>query len=146
MNNKFWLFALGMALGVSKPLLGSDSGDLASLRQLNADNLRAFLTCDVASYRQLLADDFHCVLADGRLIDKAGFLELAAQPPGVADFRRQEPLISLYGDAALIIARISYRRQDGTSVQTRYIDVCVRRDGSWQIVSAQFTRVAATGR
>ena len=72
--------------------------------------------------------------------------KLAAQPPGVADFRRQEPLISLYGDAALIIARIGYRRQDGTSVQTRYIDVCVRRDGSWQIVSAQFTRVAATGR
>jgi ketosteroid isomerase-like protein len=140
MNHKFWLFAL--ALGSAPALRAAAPADLADLRQLNADNLRAFLACDVARYRELLADDFLCVLADGRVIGKAEFLQQAAAPPALTGFRSEEPQIRIYGDTALIIARIGYRRPDGAGVQTRYIDVCLRRDGRWRIESAQFTRVA----
>jgi ketosteroid isomerase-like protein len=142
MNHKFWLWAFALGLALPPALFGAQAADLADLRQLNADNLRAFLACDVARYRELLADDFQCVLADGHVIGKAEFLQQAAAPPALTGFRSEEPQIRLYGDTALIIARIGYRRPDGTAIQTRYIDVCLRRDGRWRIESAQFTRVA----
>ena len=50
------------------------SPDEAALRQLNADYVRSFLTCDVEHFRSLLADDFTGVLANGRVIDKADSL------------------------------------------------------------------------
>ena len=60
----------------------ADNPDEAAIRELNRDYVRAFLTSDVARYRELLADDFRAVLSDGRQIDKAEFLLQAAQPPG----------------------------------------------------------------
>jgi ketosteroid isomerase-like protein len=141
MNNKVWLAALAMGLAASRSLFGADSPDLATLRRLNDDYLRAYLACDVGRYRSLLADDFHGVLADGRVIDKAEFLREAAQPSGVTGFREQEPLIRVYGDTALVIDLIAYRRPDGAEVRTRYLGVYLRRDGRWQVISVQFTRM-----
>ena len=141
-NHKFWLVVLALGLGLPRPAAQAQDADRAAVHRLDSDSLRAFLACDVACYRQILAGDFRCVLADGRLIDKAEFLRQAAQPPAVVGFRREEPEIRLYGDTAVVTGRIAYRRPDGAAAQTRYVDFCVRRDGRWQIVSAQYTRVS----
>jgi ketosteroid isomerase-like protein len=121
----------------------ADPGDDATLRRLNRDYIGAFLACDVARFRDLLADDFSGVLADGRVIDKAEFLRDAARPPGVREFRVIDVGVRLYGDAALVNDLASYQRPDGTRAQTRYVDVWARRPGGWQIVSVQITRVTA---
>ncbi len=118
------------------------SPDEVSLRQVNADYVRAFLNSDVPKLRRLLGDDFRGVLASGTVIDKAEFLKEAAIPPDVRGFRLKDVTIRVYGDAAIVGAAVSYHRPDGSPVQTRYVDVYIRRAERWELVSAQWTRVA----
>jgi ketosteroid isomerase-like protein len=137
------ILALGLFFVLAGAVSAADDADEAVLRRLNDDYVRAFLASDVARYRELLADDFYGVLADGRVIDKAAFLAQAAQPPALRDFRVREVVVRLYGDAALVNTRATYLRPDGTPAQTRYVHVYVRRGGRWQIASVQITRLAA---
>jgi hypothetical protein len=117
--------------------------DEPALRQLNDDYVRAFLSCDVARFKVLLADDFAGVLADGRVIDKAEFLREAASKPDAADLRLHDVTIRPYGDSAMVMAAVTYRRHDGVAVRTRYSTLYVRRDGKWIIAWVQWTRVVA---
>jgi ketosteroid isomerase-like protein len=137
------LFALGLWLVPAGRVAAADNGEEATLRRLNDDYVRAFLTSDVARDRELLADDFYGVLADGRVIDKAAFLRQAALPPALKDFKVREVVVRVYGDAAIVNTRATYLRPDGAPAQTRYVHVYVRRDGGWQIASVQITRLAA---
>jgi len=118
-------------------------GDEATIRQLNDDWVRAYLACDIARFRTLLAADFIGVLADGRVIDRAQFLAQAAEPPDARDLRLRDVAIRLYGDAALVGGTVTYRRASGAAVRTRYTTVYARRAGAWAIVWAQWTRAAA---
>jgi uncharacterized protein (TIGR02246 family) len=134
---------MGLFLVLARVASAAESADEATLRSLNDDYVRAFLACDVARYRELLADDFYGVLADGRVIDKAIFLQEAALPPALKNFRVREVVVRVYGDAAIVNTRATYVRLDGKPAQTRYVHVYVRRDGRWQIASVQITRLAA---
>src|SRR4051812_37400360 len=136
---------LAAALILSVVVIGSlpaaPGGDEVGVRQLNADYVQAYLHSDVARFRELLTEDFRCVLADGREISRAEFLRQAASPPPVNDFRVSEVAVRLFGDAAIVNARAGYRRIDGMPIETRYVAVWVRRSSKWQIASVQFTRV-----
>jgi len=117
--------------------------DEAAVRQLNSDYVRAFLACDVARFRTLLADDFTGVLADGRVIDKAAFLILAKDNLDAHDLRLHDLVVRSYGDAVLVGAVVAYTRAGGAAVRTRYSSLYVRRDGRWAIAWTQWTRVVA---
>jgi ketosteroid isomerase-like protein len=119
----------------------SESADETTLRRLNDDYVRAFLACDVNRDRELLADDFYGVLADGRVIDKAEFLRQAAQPPALSNFAVRDVAVRVYGDAAVVDTLATYLRPDGNRAKTRYVHVYVRQAGRWRIVSVQITRV-----
>jgi len=139
------LCALLAALALAAaPLRAAEAapGDEAAIRQLNDDWVRAYLSCDVARFRALLAADFVGVLADGRVIDKAQFLAQAAEPPDARDLRLRDVAIRVYGDAALAGGAVTYRRANGAAVRTRYTTVYARRAGAWVIVWAQWTRAA----
>ncbi len=123
-------------LGAAEPP-GTDD---VALRQLNDDYVRAFLSCDVARFRALLADDFLGVLADGRVIDKAEFLREAAERPDARDLRLHDVVIRTYGDTALVGAYVTYRKAGGSSVRTRYSTLYVRRAGRWSVAWVQWTR------
>ncbi len=118
------------------------AADEAAVRQLNSDYVRAYLACDVARFRTLLADDFTGVLADGRVIDKAAFLVLAKDNLEARDLRLHDLVIRPYGDTVLVGAVVAYTRSGGALVRTRYSSLYVRRDGRWSIVWTQWTRVA----
>jgi hypothetical protein len=133
-----------VAAAAARAGAAADPGaDEAALRQLNSDYVRAYLACDVARFRAILADDFTGVLADGRIIDKAEFLRQAARPPDAADLKLHDVTIRLLGDAAVVSAYVTYRRAGGPEVRTRYTNVCVRRSGDWRVVWVQWTRVTA---
>lgn len=117
--------------------------DEAAIRRMNDDYVRAYLDCDVARFRAMLADDFTGVLADGRVIDRTEFLRQAAEPPDARDLRLRDVVIRMFGDSALVGGAVTYRRADGTGVRTRYTSVYARRGGGWAIVWVQWTRVAA---
>jgi hypothetical protein len=137
--------ALAAILALAGPAGATDipGADEPALRQLNDDYVRAFLSCDVARFRVLLADDFGGVLADGRVIDKAEFLREAAQPPDAKDLRLHDVSIREFGDSAVVAALVSYGRANGTAVRTRYSSIFARRRGQWEIVWVQWTRVVA---
>jgi hypothetical protein len=138
--------ALAALLMLCAPALRAQetpSVDEAAIRQLNTDYVRAFLACDVARFKALLADDFTGVLADGRVINKADFLLLAKDNLDAHDLRLRDLVIRPYADTAIVGALVTYDREKGPTVRTRYSSLYVRRDGRWAIVWTQWTRVAA---
>jgi ketosteroid isomerase-like protein len=136
------VLALGCALLAGVTGAGAaDTPDEAAIRKLNGDYLQAFVQCDVARYRELLAEDFRAVLSDGRIIGKAEFLQQAAVPPAVTGFRLNEILIRTYGDTAVVNGFVRYLKTAGAPVLSRYTATYVRVKGQWQIVATQFTRV-----
>jgi hypothetical protein len=138
-------FLLALVLPCAGPLLAQEGApaDEAAVRQLNSDYVRAFLACDVARFRTLLADDFTGVLANGRVIDKAAFLLLARDNLDAHDLRLRDLVIRPYGDAVLVGGVVAYTRRGGAAVRTRYSSLYVRRAGLWAIVWTQWTQVAA---
>jgi hypothetical protein len=119
------------------------AADEAAIRQLNTDYVRAFLACDVARFRTLLADDFTGVLASGAVIDKPEFLRLAKDNIDAHDLRLRDLVIRTFDDTAIAGALVTYDRSSGPAVRTRYSSLYIRRDGRWAIVWTQWTRVAA---
>jgi len=115
---------------------------VAMLHELNAHYIRAFLEADTAWYDDNLTDDFVCIRADGRRIDRAEFLRTTAEGPGVTDVTVDEIDVRPIGDVALVHGVTSYTR-DGTPMSRRYTDVWRRRDGRWRAVAAQITPVVS---
>ncbi len=131
---------LALTAGAARAEEGAGA-DEAAVRQLNADYVRAYLACDVARFRVLLAEDFSGVLADGHVIDKAEFLRLAKDNLDAHDLRMHDVVVRPFGDAALVSALVTYSRAGGAAVSTRYASLYARRSGRWVIVWTQWTRV-----
>jgi ketosteroid isomerase-like protein len=114
---------------------------VATLHDLNAHYIRAFVEADTAWYSEHLSDDFVCTLADGRRIDKTEFLRLNARKPGVTDVTYDEIDVRPLGDVALIHGVTHYLRE-GSPASTRYTDAWAAREGRWVAVAAHLTSVA----
>ena len=91
--------------------------------------------------------DFRDIDGYGNVADKAAFLEdilsptLAIDPYKVEDFD-----VRLYGDVALLSGTTRMSGHfDGKPFTShyRYIDIYVRRDGGWRIVSVQISKMAS---
>ena len=116
------------------------TSDLDALVRLNQDYIKAVRTSDVALFEQILAADFLCTLPDGTLIDRARFLAHAAQPYTLRSLEAHDVVVRVLGDVAIVHARTTFTRPDGTAGSGRYTDVWARRDGRWVAVAAHVTR------
>jgi hypothetical protein len=123
----------------------AEAESIETLRELNAGYIRAFVESDTAWFAEHLSDDFVCTLGDGRRIDKPEFLELNAAGPGVTDVTYDVVGIRVLGEAALVHGLTHYTRE-GAPGSTSYTDVWHLRDGRWQAVAAQLTRVGGPAR
>jgi ketosteroid isomerase-like protein len=93
-----------------------------------------------------MADEWAIVGPDGRVGDKARFLELVRSGDLVHDvMETHEPVIRIYGDSAVVIARgVSggrYRGQPFHLVE-RVSCVFVRKDGRWSCVLTHLSQLA----
>src|SRR5262245_32244830 len=113
---------------------------LATLRELNRNFVRAVDEA-VAWFDANLAPDFCNTNPDGSFLDRAAFLEQIGRGSSVKDIREHDVLIRVLGDFAIIHARTSYQKPDGSNGGGRYTDDWHRRDGRWQCVSAHVTRL-----
>lgn len=118
----------------------SEAEAVATLHDLNAQYIRAFVESDRAWYSEYLSEDFLCTLADGRRINKAEFLRRTDEGPGVTGVTYDEVDVRPLGDVALVHGVTHYIR-DGAPASTRYTDVWQLHDGRWHAVAAQLTRV-----
>jgi ketosteroid isomerase-like protein len=114
--------------------------DLAQLERLNHDYVEAVQRSDVRRFEELLAEDFLNSNPDGSLVDRAGFLAQIARPAAITNLAAHDVRIRLLGDVALVHARTSYRKADGSAGAGRYTDIWQRRNGRWLCVAAQVTR------
>jgi uncharacterized protein (TIGR02246 family) len=116
------------------------SADLAALVRLNDDYIQSVKSSDVARFREILAEDFLCTLADGTLIDRRQFLEHTAAPYTLRGLQAHDLNVRLLGDFAIVHARTTFTLPDGTPGSGRYTDVWARRDGRWLAIAAHVTR------
>ena len=106
----------------------------------------AFYRKDVAFISNLLADEFVATYDDGSKGDKAKELALAIQfNQQVESAVKEDFVVRIYRDTAVVwftLRVMGVRQGQRTELLLRYTDVWIVRDGRWQCVSSQSTRVA----
>ena len=117
------------------------NNDLAELTKLNHDYVASVQNSDVRRFDEILAADFYCSNPDKSLVDRAAFLQQTAKPVAIKNLRAEDVKIRILGDFAIIHARFSYQKPDGTEGAGRYTDDWQLRGDRWQCVSAQQTQL-----
>ena len=112
----------------------------AVLSELNRNYIRSVDEADVAWFDANLAADFLNTNPDGALIDRKAFLAQIARGSAVKNIRAHDVVVRVLGEFAIIHARTSYQKPDGTHGGGRYTDDWQWRDGRWQCVSAHVSR------
>jgi Domain of unknown function (DUF4440) len=106
----------------------------------------AFYRKDVAFIEKLLAEEFMATYDDGRLGDKGTELALVTSfDQQVVSAVPDEFTVKVYRDTAIVrftLHLVGIREGQRSEMALRYTDVWVVRDGRWQCVSSQSTRVA----
>jgi hypothetical protein len=107
----------------------------------------AFHRQDAKFIETLLADEFIATYGDGSRGDKAKELSLATENKQQVDSRRlDEFIVKTFGNTAVVwFTQILVGPVNGkpTEIRYRYVDVWVMRDGRWQAVASQSTRLNA---
>ena len=105
----------------------------------------AFYRKDVAFIERLLAEEFIATYDDGSQGDKAKELALAVQFNQAVESATQDDfIVKVYRDTAVVwftLKIIGIRQGQKSELNLRYTDVWVVRDGRWQCVSTQSTRI-----
>jgi len=135
-----WMSCVGGA-----PAMAGDATDVATLTRLSNAWDQAIVRKDEKAIAANMAEDFRIIDGHGTVDGKAGFVadivdpKLTIDPYTVEDFS-----VRLYGDTALLSGRTHMTgKHDGKVFESnyRYIDIYVRTQGTWKIVSVQITRL-----
>lgn len=116
------------------------SDDLRILADLNDAYVRSVGASDVRWFDEHLAQDFRNTNPDGSLVGREAFLAQISRPSAVKDIRPHDVEIRLFGDFAIIHARTSYQKPDGTAGSGRYTDDWHKQGGRWRCISAHVSR------
>ena len=150
------LILITFLLTVSGPIVQSQNSaqtELALNQQQEqvAKVSRAFFEAlrrgDAAALRTTVADEFLSIDSNGARVDKAALL-LRAQNQRVevnAFLIRQMASSRLYGDTAVLIGKVEKRARTMPGQyrnEFAYTQVLVKRDGRWQIVASQESKMA----
>lgn len=128
------------AMPQPSPVAPPLANDVVTLTRLNDDYIDAVRRSNVARFREILAPDFLCTLADGTLVDRETFLKNAAAPTTAHALQVHDVNVRVLGDAAIVHAATTFTHPDGRPGRGRYTDVWARRDSQWLAVAAQFSQ------
>ena len=115
------------------------------LIQLEQDWDEAFHRHDARFIAPILADEFMVTYPDGTRGDKAKELELATVDQAIESSTLDEFTVKVYRDTAVVwFTQHLVGPSQGQKLELtfRYVDVFVFRDGRWQCVASQSTRVS----
>ena len=100
---------------------------------------------DIPALEQLLAPDYQGYDPSGRPQDRAGVLRgYAGGGVRMTILRQSELRVRVLGEAGLVAGINVMRGQQGTEhfdLRLRFLDVYAWRDGRWQLVASQDTRL-----
>jgi len=131
---------------VAQPLRAQNvKSDQDVLIELERQWDAAFQSQDAAFIASVLAEEFIATYGDGSRGDKAKELALVRDFNQQIDSRRLDDfIVKVYRDTAVVwFTQYLVGPVNGkpTEVQYQYMDVWVIRDGRWQAVASQSTRV-----
>ena len=149
---KFHATLLLVALSIAVPAAAQTPrravSDQETLIKLERDWDFAFHHQDVKFIENVLATEFTTTYAEGQRADRAKEIENAK------NFNQQidssvldEFIVKVYGDTAVVWFTQKLTgpsKGQSLTLTFRYMDVFVLRDGRWQCVASQSTRVTAT--
>ena len=93
--------------------------DIETLTTLNHDFVKSVQGADVKRFDEILAKDFLFTNPDGSLYNRAEFLDLIGKGARISELREDQVNVRLFGDFAIIHARIQYRSKAGIERITR---------------------------
>ena len=141
-----WLWCSG---GIAQTIAAENDGDVAALTRLSDDWDKAIVRKDEKAIAANMADDFRMIDGYGNVSAKQAFVADIVDPKlSIDPYSVEEFDVRVYGDTALLSGRTHMTgRHDGKPFESnyRYIDIYVRRAGTWKIVSVQITKLAAPG-
>jgi ketosteroid isomerase-like protein len=122
--------------------------DQEVLTQLERDWDVAFHSKDLRFIENVLADEFVVTYEDGSRGDKTKEIALAAQfNQQVESSTLDEFTVKVYGDTAVVWFTqhlVGMSKGSRLELAFRYVDVFVLREGKWQCVASQSTKVTAS--
>ena len=140
----FLVPAVSVSGGQSGPVLS----DQQILIKLERDWDAAFHRKGVAFIDSVLAQEFVSTYGDGTRGDRAKELKQAAEFNQQVDSSTlDEFIVKVYGDMAVVWFTqhmVGPSKGQQLELTYRYIDVFVMRDGRWQCVASQSTKVTAS--
>jgi hypothetical protein len=126
-------------------LIGGQPADAAIARELTEIEARLATTYksgDCDGWGALLAPEWSVIHITGAEIRKADAIRTCKSPDTRVDSLATDNLVvRAFGDTAVVTGRTT-AAAGGQTVVLRFTDVFVRRDGKWQVVASQATRVA----
>ena len=95
---------------------------------------------DLATIERLYADDFLSTNADGRVVDKQGWLDIlkAGQFP-VDKITTDDFKVRTYSSTAIVTGRSAYHYAGQKLAEVRHTQVWANTNGRWRLVSWQGT-------
>jgi ketosteroid isomerase-like protein len=115
------------------------------VRRAERERFAAMLKADVGALDKLLGADLTYTHGDGRVIDKAAFI--SDFKTGAFKYVTIEPsdmTVRVFGDVAVVTGGAAMHVVNNGAdahIKIRYTDVHVRRNGSWQMVAWEATRL-----
>jgi len=128
-----------LAVAADKP-----ADTIAHLTQLSNNWDKAIWEKKEAAIAANMADDFRMIDGYGNVEDKKAFVADIVDPQlSINPYTVEEFDVRLFGDTALLSGRTKMTGTHAGKPFTsnyRYIDIYVRRNGVWKIVSVQVTK------
>ncbi len=136
---------------VTMPALSADAPAAAEITRLLKEFLDGASRNDIAAHARFWADDLIYTRSAGARMGKVEILENARTgPTAVAEepttYSAEDIRIQQYGDAAVLAFRLVGVEGSGAkAVTTNYLNTgtFIKRDGLWQVVAWQSTRMPA---
>lgn len=139
------MFAVVVLAGGTVAHTQTVQSDQEALIELERRWSEAFYAKDLEFLDRVLADEFIVTYDDGSRGDKAKEIALARESNQAMEaIVPDEFTVRVYGNTAVVwftLHLVGYRGGEPAQVTLRLTDVFVLRDGAWQCVSSQSTRV-----
>ncbi len=104
----------------------------------------AFLRKDVATLKSIMAEDIVIVYGDGSRGTRAEDIASIGKSEQIESSIPDDFQVQVYGDTAVMMSRLTVkgvRHGKKFNAQFQYLDVYRKRDGRWQCVVTQNTRI-----
>ena len=147
MNRRRTGFAIACVLSLAVLLgLAWAASVEEELKKLEADRVAALIKADVATLDRQTADDYTLINANGQMMDKRQTLDaIKTGQIKIASNEQSDVRVRVYGNAAVITGKSDVKGVlSGTEVNgpIMFTRVYVKKEGRWQSVAFQQTRVS----